>query len=226
MLSIRSLFKRKNNSGNNFRITRLEETDSTNAYIHRMLTDPQQSESTPVADQARYSVVTTEFQSSGRGQGTNTWESERGKNLLFSILCHPVWVPVTGQFILSEAIALAIRDALAAYAKKEHDEDQRPAIKNAIDLSDYDTVFIGYPMWWYTFPMIIYTLFDTVDFSGKTVVPFNTHMGSRDGGTYKTVREKARGATVLEGLPVSMKEAEGGAGKAVEKWLTKLGLKK
>ena len=116
-------------------------------------------------------------------------------------------------------------DALAAYAKKEHDEDQRPAIKNAIDLSDYDTVFIGYPMWWYTFPMIIYTLFDTVDFSGKTVVPFNTHMGSRDGGTYKTVREKARGATVLEGLPVSMKEAEGGAGKSVEKWLTKLGLK-
>lgn len=44
-------------------------------------------------------------------------------------------------------------------------------------------------------PMIIYTLFDTVDFSGKTVVPFNTHMGSRDVETYKTVREKARGAT-------------------------------
>ena len=86
-------------------------------------------------------------------------------------------------------------DALAAYAKNEHDEDQRPAIKNAINLSDYDTVFIGYPMWWYTFPMIIYTLFDTVNFSGKTVVPFNTHMGSRDGGTYKTFREKARGAT-------------------------------
>ena len=38
-------------------------------------------------------------------------------------------------------------------------------------------------------------LFDTVNFSGKTVVPFNTHMGSRDGGTYKTFREKARGAT-------------------------------
>lgn len=74
--------------------------------------------------------------------------------------------------------------------------------------------------------MIIYTLFDTVNFSGKTVVPFNTHMGSGDGGTYKTVREKAKGAVVLEGLAVSMKEAEGGAGKSVEKWLTKLGLKK
>ena len=117
-------------------------------------------------------------------------------------------------------------DALAAYAKKEHDEDQRPAIKNAIDLSGYDTVFIGYPMWWYTFPMIIYTLFDTVDFSGKTVIPFNTHMGSGDGGTYKTVREKAKGASVLEGLAVSMKEAESGAGKSVEKWLKKIGLNK
>lgn len=92
-------------------------------------------------------------------------------------------------------------DELAAYAKKEHDEDQRPAIKNAIDLSGYDTVFIGYSMWWYTFPMIIYTLFDTVDFSGKTVVPFNTHMGSGDGGTYKTVREKANGGRVFRGLP-------------------------
>ena len=83
MLSIRSLFKRKNNSGSHFRITRLEETDSTNAYIHRMLSAPQQGEAKPDAEQARYWVVTTEFQSSGRGQGTNTWESEKGKNLLF-----------------------------------------------------------------------------------------------------------------------------------------------
>ena len=115
MLSIRSLFKRKNNSGNSFRITRLDETDSTNAYIRRMLSAPQQGEVNTAADQARYWVVTTEFQSSGRGQGTNTWESERGKNLLFSILCHPAWIPITSQFILSEAIALAIRDALAVY---------------------------------------------------------------------------------------------------------------
>ena len=75
-------------------------------------------------------------------------------------------------------------NALAAYAKKEHDEDMRPAIKNDINIADYDTIFIGYPMWWYTFPMIIYTLFDKYDFSGKTIIPFNTHMGSHDGGTY------------------------------------------
>ena len=47
-------------------------------------------------------------------------------------------------------------NALAKLAKKEHDEDQRPAIKNAIPIGDYDTFFIGYPMWWYTFPMILF----------------------------------------------------------------------
>ena len=50
-------------------------------------------------------------------------------------------------------------NALARYAKKEHDDDMRPTIKNEIDIDSYDNIFIGYPMWWYTFPMIIYTLF-------------------------------------------------------------------
>ena len=113
-------------------------------------------------------------------------------------------------------------DALARLAKREHDEDQRPAIKNQIDVSGYDRIYIGYPMWWYTFPMIIYTLFEQVDFSGKTIVPFNTHMGSRDGGTYETIKKLAPNATVLTGLPVEMRDAENGPTKAVEKWLKSL----
>ena len=110
-------------------------------------------------------------------------------------------------------------NALARLAKKEHDEDQRPAIKNKLDIGSYDRIYLGYPMWWYTFPMIIYTLFDQYDFSGKTIIPFNTHMGSRDGGTYQTIRELAPKAKVLEGLPIEMKDAEKGPAKAVEKWL-------
>ena len=111
---------------------------------------------------------------------------------------------------------------LAAYAKKEHDEDIRPEIKNDINIDDYDNIFIGYPMWWYTFPMIIYTLFDKYDFSGKTIIPFNTHMGSGDGGTYRTIRELEPEARVLEGLPVEMKQAEKGAEKKVSAWLKTL----
>ncbi len=113
-------------------------------------------------------------------------------------------------------------NALAKLAKKEHDEDQRPAIRNAIPIDQYDTVFIGYPMWWYTFPMILYTLFDQYDFSGKTIVPFNTHMGSGDGGTYRTIQTLEPNATVLEGLPVEMTAAEKGAPEKVSAWLKKL----
>ena len=113
---------------------------------------------------------------------------------------------------------------LAAYAKKEHDQDMRPEIKNDINIDDYDNIFIGYPMWWYTFPMIIYTLFDKYDFSGKTIIPFNTHMGSGDGGTYRTIKQLEPGARVLEGLPVEMRDAEGDTSKQVSRWLSSLSI--
>ena len=113
---------------------------------------------------------------------------------------------------------------LAAYAKKEHDEDRRPEIKNDINIEDYDNIFIGYPMWWYTFPMIIYTLFDCYDFAGKTIIPFNTHMGSSDGGTYKTIKELEPDARVLKGLPVEMREAESGAAEKIAAWLKDLNI--
>ena len=114
--------------------------------------------------------------------------------------------------------------SLARYAKREHDEDMRPAIKNEIDIDGCDNIFIGYPMWWYTFPMIIYTLFDKYDFSGKTIIPFNTHMGSGDGGTYRTIAQLEPNATVLKGLPVEMSEAERGCVKKVAAWLKNIEL--
>ena len=116
-------------------------------------------------------------------------------------------------------------NALAKLAKQEHDTNASPAIKNEIPIEDYDTIFVGYPMWCYTFPMILYTFFDKYDFSGKTIVPFNTHMGSRDGGTYRTIRQLEPNARVLDGLPMEMNQAERGDTKAVSRWLEKLGLK-
>lgn len=118
-------------------------------------------------------------------------------------------------------------DELARLAKREHDADARPAIRNLAELraavATHDTVYIGYPMWWYTFPMIVYTLFDELDFSGKTIVPFNTHMGSRDGGTYDTIARLEPEATVLPGLPVEMGQAERGVSDAVAQWLARIG---
>lgn len=113
-------------------------------------------------------------------------------------------------------------NSLLRVAQKEHDTDARPAIKEELPIADYDRIYIGYPMWCYTFPMIIYTLFDQYDFAGKTIIPFNTHMGSRDGGTYQTIRELAPKATVLEGLTVEMSDAENGPADAEAKWLKSL----
>lgn len=82
----------------------IAETASTNSWM------------TAHDDGIRDMAVWTDYQTAGRGCGTNTWESERGMNLLFSILIHPAGVPATSQFILSMANALALRDALADYA--------------------------------------------------------------------------------------------------------------
>lgn len=103
MLSIRSFFKKKDNS---VRVIRLQETDSTNNYLRQLAATDRS------ALGERLTVAVADYQTAGRGQGTNTWESEPGKNLLFSILCHPVYVPIPAQFTISEAIALAIRDSL------------------------------------------------------------------------------------------------------------------
>ena len=112
--------------------------------------------------------------------------------------------------------------ALLRVAQKEHDTDTRPAIKEELPIADYDRIYIGYPMWCYTFPMIIYTLFEQYDFSGKTIIPFNTHMGSRDGGTYDTIRKLAPKAKILSGLPVEMSDAEQRPEKAVSRWLEQI----
>lgn len=93
-------------------------------------------------------------------------------------------------------------EELANYAKKERDNDERPAIKTLPNARDYDYIFIGYPMWWYTYPQIIRTFIENVDLSEKTIIPFNTHEGSGDGGTYKELQEALPNSKVLIGLPI------------------------
>lgn len=121
-------------------------------------------------------------------------------------------------------------DNLAIYAKNEHDKNIRPAIKNASEIKraivNHEEIFIGYPMWWYTFPMIIYTLLEENNFNGKIIIPFNTHMGSRDGGTYRTIEKMTKGAKVLKGKHFNMNELDGGRcpRKEIAEWIKELGI--
>ena len=108
---------------------------------------------------------------------------------------------------------------VADLAKQEKNDGARPKFKElGVNPEDYDVIFVGYPIWWYTMPMILYTFFETYDFAGKTIIPFNTHEGSGDSGTYDTIKELEPQATVLEGLAIRGGKISG-AESEVTDWL-------
>lgn len=92
----------------------LDSVESTNDYARSLLAKKKTD--------SGIIVVSADEQTKGRGQRGNSWESEKGKNLTFSMLCYPVWVSASKQFVLSQSIALAILDVLfdtdKAYASK------------------------------------------------------------------------------------------------------------
>lgn len=88
------------------KVIHLSETDSTNRYLSQYK-----------GDEGRImTIVTVEYQTKGRGQGTHTWESEKGKNLMFSIKITPKELPVTRQYVAMQAEALAIFHTLSSYS--------------------------------------------------------------------------------------------------------------
>ena len=88
-------------------------------------------------------------------------------------------------------------------AKKERKDDARPEIKESVgDISSYDTIYIGFPNWWGTLPMPMWTQLEQVDFSGKTVKPFVTHEGSGFGRSLKDLDDLCKGAEIMNGLSI------------------------
>lgn len=114
-------------------------------------------------------------------------------------------------------------DELLDIAQEEQSNDARPAITDTVDLSGYDTVYLGFPNWWGDMPMIIYTFLDEYDLSGKTIAPFNTSGGSGFSGSLDTIAEMEPDAAVTEGLSLRSGEAEDCA-DAVGEWLDSIGL--
>ena len=109
-------------------------------------------------------------------------------------------------------------------AKKERNQDARPAIKGDIAIENYDVIFIGYPNWWGELPMCVYTFIEKHDWKGKTVIPFITHEGSGMGSTDRNIALACNGATVPigRGLAVQGKIAQNNqslARESVKHWL-------
>ena len=117
-------------------------------------------------------------------------------------------------------------DELLAVAQNEIRTNARPEIEGTIeDFDSYDVVFVGYPNWNADMPYILYTFFETYDFSGKTIVPFNTHGGSGFSGTQETIAELEPNATMLEGKSISRNSIEGAEQEIID-WLDGIGMLK
>lgn len=113
---------------------------------------------------------------------------------------------------------------LIDYAAEEQNENARPKLTSHIeDLDRYDVIFIGYPNWWADLPMAVYSFFDEYDFSGKTIIPFNVHNGSRFSRTIQTIEELEPDATVIENGFTVNEQAVMDADDDVSAWLKELG---
>ena len=108
-------------------------------------------------------------------------------------------------------------------AKQEASDGELPPYEGEVpDLSQYDTVFIGGPIWWGTYPQVMFTFFKENDLNGKTLIPFTTHEGSGLASTVQDVKAAYPDATVTKGFAIYGHEVRGGKAK-VEKWLKGLG---
>lgn len=118
---------------------------------------------------------------------------------------------------------------LTDVAKKEQNEKARPAYAGEVpDLSQYDTIFIGAPVWWGDWPMIMYTFFEenAEALAGKNLVPFSTHEGSGLSGFDKKLSSAVPGSTVLKGLATQGNDCQNkqdSVRKSVNDWIADLG---
>ena len=119
-------------------------------------------------------------------------------------------------------------DSCLDVATEEQRTNARPEYDGEIENWDqYDAIFIGYPIWWGEIPNIVYTYMEAYDFTGKTVIPFNTHEGSGQSHSQRDIEGLLTSATVLKGLAIrgskAQNDAEGTSADVVA-WLKNNGL--
>ena len=109
---------------------------------------------------------------------------------------------------------------LIKLAQEEAEKGELPEYEGDVDLSQYDTVFIGGPVWWGTYPQVMFTFFKKHkdDMKGKTVIPFTTHEGSGLANCVDDVKKAFPGANVMKGFSIYGHEVRTERAK-VEKWL-------
>ena len=107
-------------------------------------------------------------------------------------------------------------------AKDELRKNARPELTESVfNLEEYDKIILGYPNWWGTMPMAVFTFLESYDFSGKTIAPFCTHEGSGLGHSVRDIAKICPKAKVTKGLAIHGAGVSG-SGKDIEKWLDEI----
>ena len=107
----------------------------------------------------------------------------------------------------------------------EINSSARPEIKNILNnVSDYDVILLGYPIWYSHIPNIVITQLEKLDLNGKTIYPFNTHGGSGTGSSINDIKSYATNANVMDGFPISMNDIsnKNSSMEKIKNWLEKI----
>ncbi len=106
-----------------------------------------------------------------------------------------------------------------AQAQADKKRNARPKLKKYPESIDkYDTVFVGYPNYWGTAPMAVFSFLEEYDFGGKTIIPFCTHEGSGLGNSVKDIKNCCKNSEIKNGLAIHGAEAKNSE-KVIKKWL-------
>lgn len=103
-------------------------------------------------------------------------------------------------------------------AKKQHDENIHPELKDNGNVSDYDIIFVGTPAWWYTMAPAVITFLEKNNFEGKTIIPFITHGGGGKYNIAEDMNKLAKGAKVFEPF-VCYGKGNSNTEKEIENWM-------
>ena len=112
-------------------------------------------------------------------------------------------------------------DEVVALAQEEKQKDVRPELVDNGNVKDYDIIFVGTHVWWYTMAGPVRTFLTKNDFTGKTIVPFCTHGGGGASSTYVDMQKLAKGAKITEGYTSYEKSAKD---SEIIEWINKLKL--
>lgn len=111
----------------------------------------------------------------------------------------------------------------SAIAEEEMRSDARPELSTHVEnMDDYDTIYIGYPIWWYQEPMAIRTFLEEYDFSGKTIIPFCTTLGAGVEESEDNIKALCPDSSVLEGL--TLYTGRDTFSEPIAEWLGELGI--